>query len=118
MEYLGQIRSRLQSGGPASPGLQQPQHSEVANLTLQDFSSRGLVFRVRSRLLGEDIYLVSRDHCRSACDGEGVVYTTDELTVLCSLAPRHIKRVHLLKKLCDGEIISAVAQKEPDALRA
>jgi len=77
----------------------------ILSSTVEEFSRKDLAILVRSYLLGEDILLVSNPRCMQLVEGEYVTYLPEELEVISQLSPGFIKKIHRLKKLCDGEIL-------------
>lgn len=88
-----------------SDGSQNPEVEAILSSTIKEFSQQDLAILVKSYLLGEDILLVSNPKCMQLVEGEYVTYLPDELEVISQLSPDFIKRIHRLKKLCDGEIL-------------
>lgn len=84
-----------------------PGFRTVEEMTLEDFSRAGLVVRVRSRLLEEEVLVVSDDvKDLEAVDGL-VVYRADELLRLVHLPVECLRTVHRVKKLFSGTVTNA-----------
>ena len=76
-----------------------------ADLTLAQFARSGKVLRVRSRLLGEDVWWVSDGNLkRAVADPTLVVYTAGELRHLVNISPRDLINLHRIKKTFHGNI--------------
>ena len=73
-------------------------------LSLSEFEAGTYVVKVRSHLLGEDIYFVSSEKLFDKVPDGFVVYTAKELRALKGSAKEDIKNIHRLKKAFDGEI--------------
>lgn len=86
----------------AVPGFQ-----TVEEMTLDAFSRAGLVVRVKSRLLEEDILVVS-DDVKDLDVWDGLaVYRAEELLRLVHLPVECLRTVHRLKKLFSGTVTNA-----------
>ena len=81
----------------------------VVEMTLETFSTAGLVVRVSSRLLGEDVLFVSDN--AEGVDEEGglVVYRAEELLRLVQLPQECIQTVHRVKKAFRGARVTEMA---------
>jgi glutamate 5-kinase len=75
-------------------------------LSLSKFEQGKYVVKVRSALLGEDIYFVSNEKLLERVPEGFVVYTAKELRALKGSTKDDIKNVHRTKKTFNGEIIS------------
>jgi len=73
-------------------------------LSLSEFEQGKYVVKVRSHLLGEDIYFVSNERVFEKVPDGFVVYTAKELRALQGSTKDEIKNVHRIKKTFDGEI--------------
>jgi len=81
----------------------------TAEMTLEAFTTAGLVVRVTSRLLGEDVLLVS-DNAESVDEtGDLVVYRAEELLRLVQLPQECIRTVHRVKKAFPGARVTEMA---------
>jgi len=68
-----------------------------------DFKTRNLAVRIRSEVLGEDIWLASNEQVRDHLKAEGVaVYLADEILHLKGLSPEALRRIHEVKKVFEG----------------
>jgi len=103
VEFLKEFRKREHKR--KSSGSQNSQVKAILSSTVEEFSRKDLAILVRSYLLGEDILLVSNPRCMQLVEGEYVTYLPEELEVISQLSPGFIKKIHRLKKLCDGEIL-------------
>lgn len=103
VEFLKAFRQTRKEHRPDNS--KDPEVEAILSLTAEEFSRQDLAILVRSYLLGEDILLVSNPRCMQLVEGEYVTYLPDELEVISQLSPDFIKRIHRLKKLCDGEIL-------------
>jgi hypothetical protein len=104
VEYLRQFRNR--KSRPPWQAEQPDDFGAVLGLSAREFAGANLAILVRSYLLGEDILLVSNDQCRTLYEGNYVTYLPEELQALYQLSPDHIERIHRIKKLTDGDILS------------
>lgn len=97
--------------GKPSPALfvAVPGFVETVEMTLETFSTAGLVVRVTSRLLGEDVLLVSDN--AEGVDEEGalVVYRAEELLRLVRLPQECVRTVHRVKKTFRGSRVTEMA---------
>jgi len=74
-------------------------------MTLAEFMASNEVIRVRSRLLGEDVWLVSDESLRLVVpDPTLVVYTAAELRHLVDISPQDLINLHRIKKTFHGHI--------------
>ena len=103
VEFLKHFRKRAKENRPGSS--KGPEVEAILSLTTEEFSRQDLAILVRSYLLGEDIYLISNEDCQTLVNGELVTYLPEELEAIYQLSPDCVKRVHRLKKLCDGQIL-------------
>lgn len=78
---------------------------DVADITLAEFARSGRIARVRSRLLGEDVWWVANESLRGTVhDPTLVVYTAGELRHLVNVSPQELIHIHRIKKSFDGHI--------------
>lgn len=80
----------------------------IRSLTWDDFVRARVALPVESSLLGEVVHFAStREEAREVRAGGGVPYTAEELRYLLSEVPsdEELLRLHLAKKLFDGEIV-------------
>jgi hypothetical protein len=75
-------------------------------LSLSEFEAGTYVVKVRSHLLGEDIYFVSNEKLFDRVPDGFVVYTAKELRALKGSTKDDIRNVHRIKRTFNGEIIS------------
>jgi len=74
-------------------------------LSLSEFEAGTYVVKVRSHLLGEDIYFVSSEKLFDKVPNGFVVYTAKELRALKGSTKDDIRNVHRIKRAFNGEII-------------
>jgi hypothetical protein len=74
-------------------------------LSLSDFERGTYVVKIRSALLGEDIYFVSNERLLDRVPEGFAVYTARELRALKGVTKEHLKGVHHIKRIMDGEIL-------------
>ena len=103
VEFLKEFRQRSKPIDNDKPS--DACHDRVLAMTAVEFRDANLAVLIRSYLLGEDICLVSNEKCKTLFGGEYVTYLPEELEAIYQLSPDFIKRVHNIKKLCDGEIL-------------
>jgi len=77
----------------------------LMELSLSDFEQGTYVVKVRSALLGEDIYFVSNERLLEKVPEGFAVYTAKELRALRCSTKAQLKRIHWTKKEFDGEVI-------------
>lgn len=77
---------------------------EVPDISLTDFRDHGKILTIHSQVLGEAIRLVAQAGLADGTTGP-TVYTPDEFSILSSLSPAFIRRVHHLKQMVEGEIV-------------
>lgn len=105
---------RLQKAATPAPKLAavlepEPDALAVAEMSLEDFAHAGLVVKVKSRLLGEEVLFVS-DNVRDLDESAGpVVYRAAELRLLEGKTPEDVKRLHRMKATFGGTL----TEKEP-----
>ena len=79
--------------------------ADVAKMTLAEFARSGRTVRVRSRLLGEDIWWVANKTLKDAVpDPTLVVYTAAELRLMVRVTPQELINIHRIKKTFGGHI--------------
>lgn len=78
----------------------------LLTLSLSEFEVGKYVVKVRSALLGEDIYFVSNEKLFDRVPDGFVVYTAKELRALKGVTKEHLKKVHRIKRTFDGEVMS------------
>jgi hypothetical protein len=104
IEFLKTFRDHSES--PYSP-VDPPVVAEpVLSMSATEFRDANLAILVRSYLLGEDILIVSNESCKTLYEGDFVTYLPEELTAIYQLSPDFIKKLHRIKKLCDGNILT------------
>ena len=85
-----------------SPTPSQPTSEEISEMSLEEFKSQNLAVRIRSKVLGEDIWLVSNEDAREHLKAEGLVcYLANEIEQLKGLSQGAIRKVHEVKKVFD-----------------
>ena len=75
-------------------------------LSLSEFEHGKYVVKVRSALLGEDVYFVSDEKLFDRVPAGFVVYTAKELRALKGVTKEHLKDLHRTQRAFDGEITS------------
>ena len=80
--------------------------TDLMSMRLSEFEQGKYVVKVRSHLLGEDIYFVSNEKLFDRVPDGFVVYTAKELRALKGSTKNDIRNVHRIKKTFNGEIIS------------
>jgi hypothetical protein len=78
----------------------------LIELSLSEFEQGKYVVKVRSGLLGEDIYFVSNERLLDRVPDGFVVYTAKELRALKGTTKGDLKRTHCIKRIVDGEVMS------------
>ena len=102
---LQKVVQKREEGTPAPPALVAvPGFQPVEEMTLEDFSHAGLVVRVRSRLLEEEVLFVSDNVKDLEAEDELVVYRAGELRRLVLLPVECLRTVHRVKKLFSGTV--------------
>jgi len=74
-------------------------------LSLSDFEQGTYVVKVRSALLGEDIYFVSNERLLEKVPEGFAVYTAKELRALRCSTKAQLKRIYWTKREFDGEVV-------------
>ena len=68
----------------------------------EEFKSQILAVLIRSKVLGDDIWLVSNEDAREHLKAEGLVcYLANEIEQLKGLSQGAIRKVHEVKKVFD-----------------
>ena len=76
-------------------------------LPLEDFKSQNLAVRIRSKVLGEDIWLVSNEGVRDYLKAEGLIcYLPEKILKLKGLSAEAIRKVHEVKKVFERSQIA------------
>jgi len=78
---------------------------DVMSLSYEEFIKANLAVKIKSRLLGEVIFLVSSEEVSGQVEADYVCYLPDEVLALQGLTPEEIKKVHLIKKSFGGIIV-------------
>lgn len=74
--------------------------------SIEEFKSQNLAVRIRSKVLGEVIWLVSNENVRDHLKAEGLVcYLAEEILHLKELCPDDIRATHNVKKVFDKSLI-------------
>lgn len=71
---------------------------------MSDFAASGLVREVRSKTLGETV-LWAADNAKADIQTDLVVYRACELKELVDVMPELLRRIHMVKKYLDGEVV-------------
>lgn len=77
----------------------------IMKLSYEEFIKANLAVKIKSRLLGEVIFLVSSEETAGQVEADYVYYFPDEVLALQGLTPEEIKKVHLVKKSFEGRIV-------------
>ena len=73
-------------------------------LSLQKFFKMKAAIKIQSKLVDEDIWLVSTVEEMDQVKGPEVVYTAKEAYVLSLSSKEYAKKIHKIKKTFNGEI--------------
>jgi len=103
LQKAAKEKGREKSTPPPLVGLDGFQR--VAEMTLADFSRAGLVVRVTSALLGEDVLFVSDNVRPASVEGNLVVYTAAELGLFVSMPAECVRTLHAVKKKFPGSLL-------------
>ncbi len=77
-----------------------PTKEDVLSLGLSEFKTQNLAVRIRSRILGEDIWLVSNEEARDHLKAEGLVcYLANEIPHLKGLSLEALKKIHETRRI-------------------
>jgi hypothetical protein len=87
-----------------------PSVPAIDAMPLSEFARSGRCLRIQSRLFDETI-LLAADNAAIPSDNQLVVYRAAEMTELIRM-PETMKRVHMVKKALDGEVIRAEGVEE------
>ena len=87
---------RRRKSTPTAPTARQSEASRIAGMAMSDFATAGLVLRVRSAVLGEEVIFAS-DNAEIAGDPGLPIYRAKELSRLLS-AKECLQRLHAAKK--------------------
>lgn len=99
------LRNQKGDGHPVAPRKAGPEEGILTQTSsqmtpLEDFKAKNLAVRIRSAVLGEDVFLVSNEAVRDHLKAEGlVVYLAEEIPCLRGLSPKVLKAVHAAKKV-------------------
>lgn len=81
-------------------------------LTLEEFKAQNLAVKIRSKVLGEDFWLVSNEETRDHLEAEGLVcYLPDEILHLLGLSQEAIRKLHKVKEVFNGSQIIGREEK-------
>ena len=83
---------------------ERPQAQRILEMRMSEFAISGLVQEVKSKVLGEHILWVA-DNAEVPPGNTLVVYRADELKQLVGLTPGEIRRLHMVKKELDSELV-------------
>ena len=78
--------------------------ASIEEMSLADFATSGLVRKVRSKVLGETV-LYAADNAQVDPGIDLVVYRASELKELDGMPVEQLRRIHILKKTQDWEVI-------------
>lgn len=105
---LGALRPVDQPGDKLEPGsvevVPTPETPETEKTDpVTDFRRKNIAVRIRSAVLGEDVWLVSNESVREHLKSEGLVcYLAEEIELMKNLSPEAVKKIHLVKKQFGG----------------
>ncbi len=78
---------------------------DFSRMTLSEFAQSRRTLRIRSHMLGEDVWWVSDESLRRTVpDPTLVVYTAAELQHLVDISPQDLINLHRIKKTFHGHI--------------
>lgn len=116
VEFLRAFRERSEQ---QCPSLEPPANAgSVFSMSATEFRDAKLAILVRSYLLGEDVLILSNESCKTLYEGDFVTYLPEELMAIYSLPADSIKRIHKMKKLFDGLIMTDFNQLPCGGLQA
>lgn len=126
LEELQQDKLRETESKPQAPRVQQtrpdssqqcpPEHKRLEEMTLEELRQIDYRWCLRSKLLGEDLYLVTNESVAERVRHHGLVcYTLDEALKLKGRSQEVIKRVHLIKKVFPGTTVLGESGEGKDA---
>jgi len=77
---------------------------KLEDCSLEEFGKQDKVIRIKSKLVGEDIWLVpTKDHLEKV-SGPEVAYTAKEAMLLGKSTKKIARKIHEFKKTFKGEI--------------
>ena len=79
--------------------------ASIEEMSLADFATSGLVRKVRSKVLGETV-LYAADNAQVDPGIDLVVYRASELKELDGMPVEQLRRIHILKKTREWEVVS------------
>ena len=92
-------------------GLLQPVDDQVQEQNLASLKARNVAIRIRSRVLGEDIWLASNEAVRDHLKAEGLaVYLAEEIQHLNGLSLDALREIHKTKKVFEKSKLIAGGQ--------
>ena len=83
-----------------------PGFETVEKMTVEEFKRAGLVIRVKSAVLGEDVLFVSENAPNVDEGGPLVVYHASEMERLVSVSVECMKTLHAIKKTFRGALLT------------
>ena len=92
----------------------------LLSVTTEEFAAMDLAVKIRSRILGEEVYLVSREEL--AARVPGVAYTPAEIEVLRRMrgelrphGAERLRKIHEAKRVLGGRLLPETAAEAPNA---
>ena len=79
--------------------------ASVEEMPLEDFASSGLVKEVKSKVLGETV-IWAADNAQVPPETDQVIYRASELKELAGISPEQLRKIHMLKKTRDWEVVN------------
>ena len=79
--------------------------ASVEEMPLAEFASSGLVKKVKSKQLGETV-IWAADNAQVPPETDQVVYQASELKELAGMSPEQLRKIHMLKKTRDWEVVN------------
>lgn len=105
LDLVRELRQQTSQTGE-SVGAQEV--DSLLEMSRDQFNASSMVVLIHSKVLEDDLAIVpeSCDSGTLGCNLTG--YTFQEFQVLAGLSPSFMKRVHELKKMCGGEILTGL----------
>ena len=79
--------------------------ASIEEMPLAEFASSGLVKKVKSKVLGETV-IWAADNAQVPPETDQVIYRASELKELVGVPPEQLRKIHLLKKTRDWEVVN------------
>lgn len=100
-------------------GRMKPTKEELLSLSLEEFKAAKLAVRIRSKVIGEDIFLASNEAVRDHLKAEGLAcYLPEEILHLQGISQAAIKAVHEAKKIFEkSRVIELKESKDKNQIR-